>query len=158
MNLTRMLVCVKGRAKLKHSLTFCVFEIQGISVFHPLPSPSHSLDKTSLRMASLSTHLALPQAACCHIETMPKFFVAEHSWCDTSIFHSIRHTLVAQVSCLHVGPNFAVGKELFNENYLHIIFHPFYTQHCVGKTWRGWGPKLLVGWASHHISSTNKLH
>jgi hypothetical protein len=39
-----------------------------------------------------------------------------------------------QVSYLHVSLNREVGKELFNESQLHIIFHPFYTQHCVGKT------------------------
>jgi hypothetical protein len=54
-------------------------------------------------------------------------------------FILIRHTLEAQVSCLHVGPDLAVGKELFNENHPHIILHPFYTQHCVGENLEGVG-------------------
>ncbi len=56
------------------------------------------------------------------------------------VFAFIQHTLEAQISCLHVGLNLTIGKELFNESRLHIIFHPFYTQHCVGKTWKGWSP------------------
>jgi hypothetical protein len=36
-------------------------------------------------MAHLSTHLALPQATCCHIETRPKLSAIGHSWCHTSI-------------------------------------------------------------------------
>ncbi len=35
---------------------------QGASAFHPLPSPDRNLDKTSLRMAHLSTNLTLFQA------------------------------------------------------------------------------------------------
>jgi hypothetical protein len=49
-------------------------------------------------------------------------------------FAHVEHTLEAQVYCLHAGPNLDVGKKLFNENQPHIILHPFYTQHCVGKT------------------------
>jgi len=52
---------------------------QGASALHPLPSPSRSLDKASLRMARPSTHLALPQAVCYHTKTGPKLFAAEHS-------------------------------------------------------------------------------
>jgi len=52
---------------------------QGASALHPLPSPSHSPDKTSLHMARPSTHLALPQAACCHTKIAPNFSVVEHS-------------------------------------------------------------------------------
>jgi hypothetical protein len=49
-------------------------------------------------------------------------------------FTFVRHILEVQVSCLHVGPNIAIDKEFFNESQLHIILHPFYTQHCVGET------------------------
>jgi hypothetical protein len=45
-----------------------------------------------------------------------------------------------QVYYLHVGLDYVVGKELFNENQPHIILHLFYIQHCVRKTWRGWAP------------------
>ncbi len=72
-------------------------------------------------------------------------------------FALVRHILEAQIFCLH-GPDFVVGKELFNENQSHIILHPFYTQHCVRKTWKGWDPSLLVDRASHRRSSTNQLH
>ncbi len=74
------------------------------------------------------------------------------------VFALVQHTLEAQVSCLHVGPNFVVGKELSNESQSHIILHPFYIQYCVGKTQKGWGPSLLIGWASHRKFSTNDLH
>ncbi len=104
---------------------------QGASVFHLLPSPSCSPDKASLRMACPSMHLALPQATRCHTK-----IGLELSTVDVTqvVFALVRHTFEAQVSCLHVGPNFTVDKELFNESQPHIIFHPFYTQHCVGKT------------------------
>jgi hypothetical protein len=59
------------------------------------------------------------------------------------VFALIRHTLEAQVSCLYASPDLMVGKELFNESQSHIILYPFYTQHCVGETWRGWGPSLV---------------
>jgi hypothetical protein len=49
------------------------------------------------------------------------------------VFTLVQHTLEAQVSCLHVGLDFAVSKELFNETQSHIILHLFYSQHCVGK-------------------------
>jgi hypothetical protein len=117
---------------------------QGASALHPLPSPSRSLDKTSLRMARPSMHLALPQAACCHTEIELDFSAVELANFTQVAFAFIRHTLETQISCMHAGPNFAIGKELFNESQLHIILHPFYTQHCVGKTWKGWGPSLLV--------------
>jgi len=52
---------------------------QGTSALHPQPSPNHSLDKTFLRMAHPSMHLALPQAASCHIKNGPKLFVVEHN-------------------------------------------------------------------------------
>jgi hypothetical protein len=32
------------------------------------------------------------------------------------VFALVRHTFEAQVSGLHINPNLAVGKELFNEN------------------------------------------
>jgi len=51
---------------------------QGAGAFHPLPSPNRSLDKTSMRMACLSTHLALPQVVCCHTETGLELSIAEH--------------------------------------------------------------------------------
>jgi hypothetical protein len=31
-------------------------------------------------------------------------------------FTFVRHTLEAQVSCLHAGPNLMVGKKNFNES------------------------------------------
>jgi hypothetical protein len=40
-----------------------------------------------------------------------------------------------------------VSKEFFNESQSHMILHPFYTQHCVGEIWKGWGPNFL---SSHH--------
>jgi len=52
---------------------------QGANALHPLPSPSRSPDKASLRMARPSTHLALPQVVCCHTKTEPKLFTVEHS-------------------------------------------------------------------------------
>jgi hypothetical protein len=95
---------------------FVYLDRQGASVFHLQPSPNRSLDKASLCMAHLSTHLALLQATCCHTETGLELFAVEHNWCHTSSFCSCTTYLEAQVSCLHVNPNFAVGKKLFNEN------------------------------------------
>jgi hypothetical protein len=46
----------------------------------------------------------------------------------------VPHTLGAKISCLHASPHLAIGKKLFNESQPHIILHPFYIQHCVGKT------------------------
>jgi hypothetical protein len=131
---------------------------QGACVFHPLPSLNRSFDYASQRMARPSTHLALPQATCCHIETKPELFATKHNWCHTSNFHS-RTTCPWSANILFAHClDFMVGKELFNEIQPHIILHPFYTQHCVGKTWRGWGPNLLVNWTSRRRSSTNWLH
>ncbi len=104
---------------------------QGVGVFHPLPSLSHSLDKASQRMARPSTHLTLPQAVCCHTETGPEFSTADVT---QVAFVFVRHTFEAQVYCLYTSFDFTVSKKLFNESQLHIILHPFYTQHCVGKT------------------------
>jgi len=52
---------------------------QGLDAFHSLPSPNRSLDKAFQHMARLSTHLTLPQAACCHTETELELFTVEHS-------------------------------------------------------------------------------
>jgi len=95
-------------------------DTQGANVFHPLLSPSRSLDKASLHMAHPSTHLTLPQVACCHTKTR-----LELSATDVTqvAFALIRHTFEAQVFYLHVGPDLTVGKELFNESLPHIILH-----------------------------------
>ncbi len=45
---------------------------QAASAFHSQPFPNHSLDKASLHMTHLSTHLTQPQATCCHTEIKPK--------------------------------------------------------------------------------------
>jgi hypothetical protein len=82
---------------------------QGTSVLHPLPSPSHNLDKASQRMAHPSTHPALPQVACCHTETGPKLSATDVT---QVAFAFVQHTLEVQVSRLHVGPNLVVSKEL----------------------------------------------
>jgi hypothetical protein len=55
----------------------CIW-IQGVSAFHPLPSPSHNLDKAFQHMTRPFTHLALSQAACCHIKIGPDHSAAEH--------------------------------------------------------------------------------
>ncbi len=52
---------------------------QGVGVLHPLPSPSRSLNKASMRMARPSTHLALLQTTCCHTETRLELPTAKHS-------------------------------------------------------------------------------
>jgi hypothetical protein len=109
-------------------------------------------------MAHLSTHLALPQLRVATSKPGQNFPQLNTFDVTQVFFALIQHTLKAQVSCLHAGPNLAIGKELFNESQSHIILHPFYIQHCVGKTWRGWGPNLLVDRASHRVSTTNWLH
>jgi hypothetical protein len=101
-------------------------------------------------MARLSMHLALLQAICCHIKTGPKLSIIDVT---QVAFALVRHTFETQVFCLHVHPNLAVSKELFNESQPHIIL-----RHCVGKTWRGWGPSLLVVQAFRRRFSTNRLH
>jgi hypothetical protein len=128
---------------------------QGTSALHPLPSPSHNLDKAFLRMARPSTHLALPQVMCCHTKIGLELSAIEHNCCHTSNIRSLTTSLEMQVFCLHVGLNLTVGKEFFNEIQSHIILYPFYIQHCVGKTWRGWGPSLLVDRAFRRKFSTN---
>jgi hypothetical protein len=112
-----------------------------LCVWHALPCTWHCF---KLRVATLK-----PSQSFLQLDTVDVTQV---------YFAFIRHTLEAQISCLHVGPNLTVGKELFNESQSHIILHPFYIQHCVGKTWRGWGPNLLVDWASRCRSTTNWLH
>jgi hypothetical protein len=87
MSSTRMLMWVRSRAKQKHSLTFCVFGQTRSKCFHHLPSPSRNPNKGFMRMARLSTHLTLPQVACCHNEIRPKLSTVEHSCCHTSSFH-----------------------------------------------------------------------
>jgi hypothetical protein len=68
----------------------------------------------------------------------------------------VRHTLEVQISSLHVGPNLAIGKELFNESQLHIILHPFYIQHCVGKPRRGGAlAPWLIGPPIINLAPTN---
>jgi len=49
-------------------------------------------------------------------------------------FALVQYTFETQIFCLHIDPDFMVDKNIFNENQLHIIFHPFYNKHCVGKT------------------------
>jgi len=110
-------------------------------VWHVLPRTEHCL---KLRVATSKPGQNFPQ-----LDTLDVTQVS---------FAFVRHTLEAQVSYLHVGPNLAVGKKLFNESQSHIILHPFYIQHCVGKTWRGWGPNLLVDRAFRRRSTTNYLH
>jgi len=112
-----------------------------LCVWHALPRTWHCF---KLRVATLK-----PSQSFLQLDTVDVTQV---------YFAFIRHTLEAQISCLHVGPNLTVGKEFFNESQSHIILHPFYIQHCVGKTWRGWGPNLLVDWASRCRSTTNWLH
>ncbi len=110
-------------------------------VWHALPCTQHYL---KLCVATPKSNQSFPQLNTSNVTQV--------------VFALVRHTLEAQVSCLHVGPNLAIGKELFNESQPHIILHPFYTQYCVGKTWKGWGPSLLVDRASCRRSSTNQLH
>ncbi len=129
-----MLMWVRGKAKQKRSLTFCVFGQTRSMCSSPLPSPSRNLDKAFQRMARLSTHLALPQAVCCHTETGQNFPQLNTTNVTQVAFTFVRHTLEVQVSCLYAGLDLTVGKELFNESQPHIILHLFYTQHCVGKT------------------------
>jgi hypothetical protein len=148
-----VLVWVRGRPN--KSVPSVYLDMQGLNVFQPLPSPGHNLDKASLRMARLSMHLTLPQAACCHTETEPELSQLNTTDVTQVTFTFIGHTLEVQIFCLHAGLNLAVGKELFNESQSHIILHPFYIQHCVRKTWKGWGPNLLVDWASHCRFSPN---
>jgi hypothetical protein len=81
---------------------------------------------------------------CCHKKPGQNFSQLNIADVTQVVFALVRHTLEAQVSYLHAGPNLAIGKELFNESHPHIIFHLFKIQHCVGKTLRGWGSSLLV--------------
>ncbi len=86
MSSTRVLVWVRGKVEQKRSLICCVFGHARSKFFPPLPSPSRSPNKASLRMARPFMHLTLLQVACCHIETEPKLFIIEHNWCHTSSF------------------------------------------------------------------------
>jgi hypothetical protein len=157
MSSTRVLVWVRGRAKQKCSLTFCVFgqtrsKCSSSSTF-PKSQPQQSLSTYGMPFHAPNTTLG---------------YVLPHrnrarAFCNTTnvtqvAFTFVQRTLEAHVSCLHTSPNLAVVKELFNENHQHIIFHLFYIQHCVGKTWRGWGPNLLVDRAPCHRSNINRLH
>ncbi len=89
------------------------------------------------------------------LETQVSFAFVRHTLEAQISFAFVRHTLEAQVSCLHAGPNLTIGKKKFNESQSHIILHPFYIQHCVRKTWRGWDPNFLVDRASRRRSTTN---
>ncbi len=79
MSSARVFMWVRGRAEQKRSLTFCVFGQTKNKCFSSSTFPSRSLDKTSLCMARLSTHLTLPQVVCCHTEIRLEFFAAEHN-------------------------------------------------------------------------------
>jgi len=109
-------------------------------------------------MACLSTHLALPKLRVATLKPGQSFSQLDTIDVTQVFFTFVRHTLEAQLSYLHAGPNLAIAKELFNESQSHIILHPFNIQHCVGEAWRGWDPNLLVDWASRRRSTTNWLH
>ncbi len=152
MNLTKVLVWVRGRAKQKCSLTFCVFgQIRSkcfSSSTFPKSQPRQNLSANGMPF---------------HAPSTTSSYVLPHRNRATTdvtqvVFALVRHTFEAQLFCLCVGLDFAVGKKFFNESQSHIILHLFYTQHYVGKTWRGWGPSLLIDWVSRHRSNTNRLH
>ncbi len=100
-----------------------------LCVWHTLTCTQHYF---KLRVATLKLSQSFPQ-----LNTADVTQVA---------FALIQHTLETKISCLHVGLDFMIGKELFNETKSHIILHPFYIQHCVGKPEGGGAPSFwLIG-------------
>jgi hypothetical protein len=82
---------------------------QGANVLHPLPSPSRSFDKTFLRMACPSTHLALPQATCCHIEIEPELStmnIADVTQVALDIFLKLKYFVYTMVPISRLVKNF----------------------------------------------------
>ncbi len=114
---TRVVVWVRGKAEQKCSLIFCVFRqtrskcffilyvpqivasTKPFCICHALPCAQHYL---KLRVATLKLSQSSLQ-----LNTIDVTQIA---------FALVRHTLEAQISCLHVGLNFEVGKELLNES------------------------------------------
>jgi len=111
-----MLVWVRGKVEQKRSLTFYVF-----GHIRSKCSSSSTFPKSQLRQSlfvyGMPFHAFSTTSSC--VLPHRNWAKAFRSWTVDVIqisFAFVRHTLEAQVSYLHVGPNLTVGKELFNES------------------------------------------